>query len=118
MNEARAMERVDADLGHALLNRGNTAFADVNAARPVRWFDIDPRKFGNDLHLPCAGNSGPAWLKIEANTFPNPAGESGFRPDRGVIDLEISCDVHQYMRDVKSGGRGYDFRPHIRRERD
>ena len=116
MNKARAMERVNSDLGHALLNHGNTAFANVNAAKPVWWFNIDPRKFGNDLHLHCAGNPGLVWLRIDAGTFPNPEGTFRSRRDKGLINLEISCDVAQYIRDVKSGGSGYDFRPHIQRE--
>ena len=116
MNKARAMERANSHLGFVSLNRGNTAFANVNAAKPVWWFNIDTRKFRSDLHLLCAGDPEPVWLKIEANAFPNPEGAFGVRRDNGLIDLEIPCDVHQYMREVNSGGRGYDFRPHIRRE--
>ena len=116
MDKASAMERVNAYLGYALLNRGNTAFANVNAAKPVWWFNIDPRKFRNDLHLLCAGNPGLIWLKIEANTFSNPQGTFRLRPDKGMIDSEISCSAHRFLHDVKSGGTGYDFSPHIQRQ--
>ena len=116
MDKRQAMERVNADLGHALLNRGNTAFSSVNRAKPVWWFNIEPRKFSDDLHLLCAGDPGLIWLTIEANTFPNPESTFRFRPDKGMVDLEISCGADRYMRDVKSGGSGYDFRRHARRE--
>ena len=116
MNKVRAIERVSSDLGHALLNHANAAFANVNAARPVWWFNIDLRKFGNDLHLHCAGNPGLVWLKFDAGTFRNPQGTFRSRRDNGRIELESSCDVARYMRDVKSAGIGYDFRPHVQRE--
>lgn len=116
MEKTSAMERVNAALGSALLNRGNTAFSNVNAAKPVWWFNIDPRKFRNDLHLLCAGSSCLIWLTIEAKTFPNPESTFRFRSDKGMVDLEISCGAERYMCDVKSGGSGYDFRRHVRRE--
>ena len=116
MDKASAMERVNADLGCSLLNRRNTAFSNINAAKPVWWSDIDPRKFGNELHPLCAGNPGLIWLKIDANTFPNPERMFRLRPDKGMIDLEISCGADRYMHDVKSGGTGYDFRRHVQRE--
>ena len=116
MDKRQAMERVNADLGHALLDRGNTAFSSVNRAKPVWWFNIDPRKFRNDLHLLCAASPGLIWLTVEANTFRNPESTFRFRSDKGMVDLEISCGADRYMCDVKSGGSGYDFRRHVRRE--
>ena len=116
MDRTLAVERVNAALGSALLNRGNTAFSNVNAAKPARWFNIDPRKFRNDLHLLCARNTTPIWLKIAANAIPNPERMFRFRCDKGMVDLELCCSFDRYMRDVKSGGNGYDFRPHVQRE--
>ena len=116
MNKVSAIERVNSALGHALLNRGNTTFSNVNRAKPVWWFNIDPYKFKNDLHLLCVKNTGLIWLKIEANTFRNPERTFRFRSDKGRVDLEVACGRERYMHDVKSRGSGYDFHPHIQRE--
>ena len=117
MDKNQAIEQVNSELGYALLNRRNTHFSNVNAAKSVWWFNVAPRKFENDLHLLCATrDSRLIWLKIEANTFPNPQQVFRARPDNGLIDLEISSAAQRYMCDVKSGGSGYDFRPHVQRE--
>ena len=116
MEKASAINRVNAYLGYALLNDGNTLFSNVNAAKPVWWFNIDPRKFKNELHLLCARNAGLIWLTIEANRFPNLEKAFRRRPDNGKIDFETSCGTDQYMHDVKNGGSGYDFRPHVQQE--
>jgi len=112
-----AMERINATLGQRLLHPGNTHFSNVNAGKPVWWFNVDPRKFRNDLHLLCANGRGLIWLRIEADTVRHPERTFRYRSDKDVVDFEICCDRgSQYMRDVKSGGNGYDFRPHVRRE--
>jgi len=112
-----AMERVNATLGQRALHPGNTHFSNVNARKPVWWFNVDPRKFRNDLHLLCADGRGLVWLRIDANTVRQPERTFRYRSDKDMVDFEISCDPgRQYLRDVKSGGSGYDFRPHIRRE--
>ena len=116
VDKRSAMERINSALGNVLLNHDNTHFSNVNASKPVWWFNIDPCKFENDLHLLCAKNSGLIWLKIEANIFRSPERTFRFRSDKGLVDLEISCGGERYMHDVKSGGSGYDFRPHIQRE--
>ena len=56
------------------------------------------------------------WLTIEANTFTNPESTFRLRSDKAMVDLEISCGADRYMHDAKSGGSGYDFRRHVRRE--
>ncbi len=115
VHKGSAMARVNSEHGHELLNHRNTCYSNVNAAKPVWWFNIDPRKFQNDLHLLCARNTELVWLMIEKNTFRNPDQVFRIRPDKGLVDIEISCGRERYMHDVKSGGSGYDFSPHIRR---
>ncbi|MYF93930.1 MAG: hypothetical protein F4210_00145 [Holophagales bacterium] len=111
------MERVNAALGRQLLHRGNTHFSNVNSGKPVWWFNVDPRKFRNDLHLLCADAGDLIWLRIVANAVGHPERTFRYRPEKDVVDFEISCDRgDRYMRDVKSGGSEYDFRPHVRRE--
>ncbi len=116
VDKKSAMARVNSEQGDLLLNNLNTSYSKVNAAKPVWWFNIDPRKFQNDLHLLCAKNTGFIWLTIKAGMFDSLERMFRIRPDKGLVDLEISCGRERYMHDVKSGGNGYDFRPHIRRE--
>ncbi len=56
------------------------------------------------------------WLKIKANTFSDLESVFRTRNDNGYIDLEIPISGYQYMKDTKSGGSGYDFKPHVQRE--
>ena len=113
MDKKTAIDRINSKAGHEVLNHDNTHFSNVNSANPVWWFNIAPHKFKNDLHLLCAKDTDIIWLKIKADTFLNPEHTFRLRPDRGKIDLEISCVTERYMHDVKSGGTGYDFRRHI-----
>lgn len=112
-----AMKVVNSYLQHDVLNKTNTHFSNVNNTKDVWWFNIPPSKFEHELHLLlCIGESRLIWLTIEANSIPNLEGAFRLRPDRAQIDFEISCAAERYLRDVKSGGSGYDFGPHIRRE--
>ncbi|WP_343330523.1 hypothetical protein [Polaribacter staleyi] len=39
------------------------------------------------------------------------------REDKNAVDLEISADKHfKYLKDVKSGGTGFDFSRFVREE--
>ena len=117
MNKRAAMELVNSDLLHdAILNENNTHFSKVNSAKEVWWFHIPPHKFKQELHLLCAGRDCLILLTIEANSVPDPEETFRLRQDKGVIDIEISCALERYMHDVKSGGSGYDFRRHIRKQ--
>ena len=113
MDKKSAIDRINSETGHEVLNHDNTHFSNVNSAKPVWWFNIAPHKFKNDLHLLCVKDTDIIWLKIKADTFLNPEHTFQLRPDNGKIDLEISCGTERYMHDVKSGRIGYDFRHHI-----
>ena len=125
MERYYAIRKVNAHLGEPLLKgsgrNSNTHFSNKinkSAEQKVWWFNILPQRFGNDLHLLCAKEPGLIWLRIKANTFPNPESVFRLRSDKGSIDLEIAADGDRYLKDLKSGGAGYDFRPHIEYEWD
>lgn len=126
MNKFDAIRKVNAHLGEPLLKgsgrNSNTHFSNINkSAKKVWWFNIPPQKFGNELHLLCAKKSGLIWLRIKAGAIPNPESVFKLRTDervKGLIDLEIAAEGNLYLKDVKSGGTGYDFRPHIAYEWD
>lgn len=112
---------VNSHLGYRALTDRNTSFSNINKAKPVWWFTIKPNKFRSDLHLLLAkdNDAGLIWLKIKANTFPDLENVFRIRHDKhyyGCIDFEIPISGPSYMRDIKGGGSGYDFKPHIQRE--
>lgn len=118
MNKELTIAKVNWHLGYRLLDERNTSFANVNSAKDVWWLNINPRKFERDLHILLVkeGDRGLIWLRIKGNSIPNPTKVFKVRPDKGLIDLEISSRALRYMTDVKSGGKGYDFSKHIEYE--
>ena len=116
MNKSQAIKMVNDHLREGVLTAYNTSFASVNRSKPVWWLNINSRKFKSEFHILLAKNPGLIWLRIEANTFPYLGSVFRIRLDKDAVDLEIACGGSQYMRDTKSGGVGYDFRPHIQRE--
>lgn len=124
MQKKTAIERVNQYLGYRLLEHTNTRFANMNNGKPVWWFDIPPRMFGQDLHLLLAGNpmaqqrvggQGLIWLTIDSHTFPDPRTRFYERPDNGKIQLNISSSTGSgYLCDTT--GTEYNFRPHVKKE--
>ncbi len=62
--------------------------------------------------------SGLIWLRIKAHALPNPEELFSKRQDKRGFHLEISNTNDRYMCDIRHGGAGYDFTPHIEREWD
>ena len=116
MNKSQAIEMVNDHLRDDVLTSDNTSFASVNRSKSVWWLNISTRRFKSELHLLLAKNPGLIWLRIEANAFQCLDSVFRIRLDKDAVDLEISSGGTQYMRDTKSGGGGYDFRPHIKYE--
>lgn len=116
MNKSQAIRMVNSHLGYNELTSRNTSFSNVNKGKPVWWLNIPPRKFQSESHILLAKKSGLIWLKIKARAFPDLESVFRIRPDKGSVDLEIPISGQRYMRDIKSGGTGYDFKPHIQRE--
>ena len=116
MNNSQAMRMVNSHLGYPEITNHNTSFSNINKAKHVWWININPQKFSSELHILLAKNPGLIWLKIKANTFSDLESVFRARDDNGYIDLEISVSGYQYLRDIKSGGAGYDFKPHIEKD--
>ena len=112
MDKQEATYSVNQCCGKESLTDSNTSFANENSAKPVWWLNIAPQKFQQELNILLAHGSGRlVWLRIPPDTFRPPF--PGFRiRNNGMVDLEISCDANdRYLHDVKSKGKGYDFRP-------
>ena len=118
MDKRSAMNIVNKHLGSRLLDGRNTSYANINAAKPVWWININPSKFKSDLHLLLVkeGDRGLIWLRIEGDSFPDVRKVFRVRQDNDYIDLQISSRRPEYLTDVKSGGTEYDFAKHIEHE--
>ena len=112
VDKQEAIRRVNQLSGKESLSNSNTVFANENTAKSVWWFNIAPLKFQWELNVLLAHRNGHLiWLRIPPGTFHSPFPEFSKRSD-GRIDVEISCEKHdRYLRDIKSKGTGYDFRP-------
>ena len=103
-----------------MLTHSNTSFANINAAKDVWWLKIDMSHFTKESHILLARDSGLVWLRIAANTFPEPQKIFSKRQDKDSVSIEICGDDtdSRYMRDTRSGGTEYDFRRHVEYEWD
>ena len=120
MDKKQAMAKVNKHVGCRLLNHHNTTFAKVNSAKDVWWINVAPRKLRSDWHIILIKKRGNSliWLRVPAGSISAPEKVFRVRQDKGCIDLEISSHCQRYMKDVKSGGTGYDFSRHVEYESD
>ena len=114
MNKRKAIEVVNAHLGEDVLNNGNTCYSTMtsnNAGEDVWWFTVPPQKFKSELHALLAKEDGDSliWLRIKASQV---SPELFKQRSDGKVDWEI-CANTPFLRDIRSGETGYDFRPHI-----
>lgn len=94
---------------NAGLNNSNTSYSKINKSKEVWWFNVHVSKFANDVHLLLNMTESAIWIKLPkgfANGLP-----FRIREDKNAVDLEISADRNfKYLKDVKSGGSGFDFK--------
>ncbi|WP_417857538.1 hypothetical protein [Xanthomarina gelatinilytica] len=90
------------------LNNSNTSFSSINKSKEVWWFNIAVSKFADDVHLLLNTSEYAYWVHLPkgfAKGVP-----FRIRPDKNAVDIEISANPDfLYLKDVKSGGVGFDF---------
>ena len=97
----------------------NTNFSKLNKAKPVWWFDILPEKFLEDLHLILGKEKGFIWLTIPKDAVADVNKVFRIRDDNGRVQLVISSEPGvYYLRDIASGGSGFNFEQYIQKEFD
>ena len=98
--------------GH--LSSANTSFGSINKSKEVWWLNIPVHKFNEDVHLLLNASNYAFWLCLPKG-FAKGDVPFKIREDKNAVDLEISADKSfQYLKDVKSGGTGFDFKPYIK----
>lgn len=114
MDKTESIITVNNYLGTNTLRNNNTNFSNINIAKDVWWFNIDPNRFKKDLHLILNNPKGFIWIKIPAEKYSSPERVFKIRADKNLVDLEISASPGlSYLRDIKSGGTGFYFKPYI-----
>jgi hypothetical protein len=90
------------------LNNCNTSFSSINKSKEVWWFNVPVSKFTDNVHLLLNTPEYTYWVHLPrgfAKGVP-----FRIRPDKNAVDLEISANPEfMYLKDVKSGGVGFDF---------
>jgi len=86
-----------------ILNNSNAAFSSTNKAKPVFWFNIDPKKFSDDFNLLCLDENELIWYHIPKGEFNNPESSFYLRKDNGLVHIEIPIKGEvNYLNDIKS----------------
>jgi len=114
-NKISAINAVNQQLEKSVLNGFNTSYSSINKSRTVWWFNINPGKFESDVHLILSNGSSFIWVTIPTERYSKPARFFRIRKDKNLIDIEISAEKGiYYLRDVKSGGTGFNFKPLVK----
>lgn len=97
------------------LNNTNTSFSNINVAKKVWWINVPLKKFNEPVNLLFNDTDEVIWIELPKNFVLNLSDVFRIREDRNVVDLEVwAGNDEQYMKDVKSGGTGFDFKPFIK----
>ncbi len=97
------------------LNISNTSYSSINKSKEVWWFTISVTKFDSDFNLLLNGHKYNLWLHLPKGFVKQFATSFKIREDRNAVDIEISADNNfNYLKDIKSGGSGFDFTPFLR----
>jgi hypothetical protein len=112
MDKSTAMAHINQEYG-ASLSTANTGYSNINKSKEVWWFNVPVSKFSDDVHLLLNTDTEIIWI-----TLPKGFGQGipfRIRPDKNAVDLEISANrTYLYLKDVKSGGTNFNFKPYVR----
>ena len=99
----------------AVLNKDNTSFASINKSKKVWWTNVPVHKFNEPVHLLFNTTDEVIWIELPKNFVLNLSDVFRIREDKNAVDIEVwAKNDEQYMKDVKSGGTGFDFKPFIK----
>ncbi|MBQ4915277.1 hypothetical protein J8L85_12565 [Maribacter sp. MMG018] len=101
----------------ASLTNLNTSYSKINVSKEVWWLNIPTHKFTGTVNLLLKTNNKIIWVQLPKGFVNNIGTYFKIRPDRDAVDLEISADKnYMYLRDIKSGGSGFDFSGFVKDE--
>lgn len=99
----------------SVLNNSNSSFSKINKSKKVWWTTIPLHKFKEQFHLLFNDTDEVIWIVLPKNFVSSLSDNFKIRPDKNCVDLEVWADKDErYMKDVKSGGTRFDFKPFIK----
>lgn len=116
MNKKDAIDYINKTYGGDL-NNANTSFASISISKykTVWWANIPLKKFNESVHLLFNDTDEVIWIELPKSFEPNLSDKFKIRPDINAVDIEVwAVNDEQYMKDVKSGATGFDFKPFIK----
>lgn len=97
------------------LSNSNTSFSSINVAKRVWWTNVPLKKFSEQVNLLFNDTKEVIWIVLPKNFVSSLPDNFRIREDKNAVDIEVwAGNDEQYMKDVKSGGTGFDFKPFIR----
>lgn len=116
-SKIQLIEYIQSHFGDNTVMSGNTSFASINKSKEVWWLNIPVNKFEEQVNLLLQGEEKVIWIQLPKNFVPNLASKFKIREDKNAVDLEISTDKsYLYLKDVKSGGTHFDFKPFVKEQ--
>lgn len=111
------IEYVQSNFGDRTVRSTNTSYASINKSKEVWWLNIPVGKFEEPVNLLLQGEDKLIWIQLPKNFVANLASIFKIREDKNAVDLEISADrSYLYLKDVKSGGTHFDFKPFVKEQ--
>jgi len=98
-------------------NNGNVKFANKNSAKEVYWINVHINRISDELHFILNNNDKREFLHLTIP--PNTLNPELFLARRDTtnnldkLDIEISCEATDYLIDVKSNGKRFDFKKYL-----
>lgn len=113
--KSQVIEYVQSNFGTTSVKNNNTSFSSINKSKQVWWFNVPVQKFEGEVNLLLKGTDEIIWIHLPTNFVNNLASKFKIREDKNAVDLEISADTsYLYLKDVKSGGTHFDFKPFVK----
>lgn len=104
-------------LGKEYFKSSLLSYSKINKSKAVWWFNIRTERFSDNVDIFLNTGTIIIWLHLPVNFVGSVSEKFKIRQDKDAVDIEISADKsYMYMRDVKSGGTGFNFTPFVKRE--
>jgi len=97
------------------LSNATTHFANINASKPVWWFDVPVEKFTSgryealDLLLVNSDSRLIHHLRVPTAYLRDNLAKFHIRNDKGSVSLELSSHVNQIFQDIRPGSENLPF---------
>lgn len=116
-SKSQLIQYIQSTFGDMTVKSSNTSLASINKSKEVWWLNIPVGKFEEQVNLILQGGDKVIWIQLPKNFVTNLASKFKIREDKNAVDLEISADrSYLYLKDVKSGGTHFDFKPFVKEQ--